>query len=203
MIFEFKGIKPVIDPSSFVHPQANVTGHVIIGKDVYIGPGAVIRGDFGKIIIEDGANVQENCTIHMFPGVTVLIKKGAHLGHGCIVHGATIGTNSLIGMNSVIMDDAIIGDECIIGALTMIQSEMNIPERKVVVGNPAKIIKDVSDQMIKWKSEGTKIYQKLPDGDPEYSDGTTVKMVEILDVELKNMVQIEMGLSETVKFLRG
>jgi len=162
MIFEFKGIKPVIDPSSFIHPQANVTGHVIIGKDVYIGPGAVIRGDFGKIIIEDGANVQENCTIHMFPGVTVLIKKGAHLGHGCIVHGATIGTNSLIGMNSVIMDDAIIGDECIIGALTMIQSEMNIPERKVVVGNPAKIIKDVSDQMIKWKSEGTKIYQKLP-----------------------------------------
>ena len=162
MIFEFKGIKPVIDKSSFIDPQANVTGHVIIGKDVYIGPGAVIRGDFGKIIIEDGANVQENCTIHMFPGVTVLIKKGAHLGHGCIVHGATIGTNSLIGMNSVIMDDAIIGSECIIGALTMIKSEMCIPDRKVVVGNPAKIIKDVSDHMIKWKSEGTKIYQKLP-----------------------------------------
>jgi carbonic anhydrase/acetyltransferase-like protein (isoleucine patch superfamily) len=162
MIFEFKGVKPVIDPSSFVHPQANVTGHVIIGKDIYIGPGAVIRGDFGKIIIEDGANVQENCTIHMFPGTTVTIQKGAHLGHGCIIHGATIGYNSLIGMNAVIMDDAIIGAECIVGALTMVKSEMIIPDRKVVVGNPAKIIKDVSDEMIKWKTEGTKLYQKLP-----------------------------------------
>ena len=131
MIFEFKGIKPVIDPSSFVHPQANVTGHVIIGKDVYVGPGAAIRGDFGKIIIEDGANVQENCTIHMFPGVTVLIKKGAHLGHGCIIHGASIGENSLIGMNSVIMDDAVIGNECIVGALTLVKSEMNVPNRKI------------------------------------------------------------------------
>ena len=162
MIFEFKGIKPVIDPSSFVHPQASVTGDVIIGKNVYIGPGASIRADWGKIIIQDGANVQENCTIHMFPGVTVNIHKGAHLGHGCIVHGATIGVNSMIGMNAVILDDAKIGDECIIGALTLVKSEMIIPNRKVVVGNPAKIIKDVSEEMITWKTEGTKIYQQLP-----------------------------------------
>lgn len=161
MIFEFKGIKPVIDTSSFIHPQANVTGHVVIGKNVYVGPGAVLRGDFGKIIIEDGANVQENCTIHMFPGVTVLIKKGAHLGHGSIVHGATVGVNSLIGMNAVVMDDVVIGEECIIGALSMIKSEMIIPDRKVVVGNPAIIIKDVSDKMIAWKTEGTKIYKDL------------------------------------------
>lgn len=161
MIFEFKGIKPVIDPSSFIHSQANVTGHVIIGKNVYVGPGAALRGDFGKIIIEDGANIQENCTIHMFPGVTVLIKKGAHLGHGCIVHGATIGENSLVGMNAVIMDDVVIGRDCIIGALSMIKSEMIIPDRKVVVGNPAKIIKDVSDKMIAWKTEGTNIYNDL------------------------------------------
>ena len=140
MIFEFKGIKPVIDPSSFVHPQASVTGDVIIGKNVFIGPGASIRADWGKIIIQDGANIQENCTIHMFPGVTVNIHKGAHLGHGCIVHGATIGVNSMIGMNAVIMDDAKIGDECIIGALTLVKSEMIIPNRKVVVGNPGKII---------------------------------------------------------------
>ena len=162
MIFEFKGIKPVIDPSAFIHPQANITGNVIIGKNVYVGPGAVIRGDWGKIILEDGSNVQENCTIHMFPGTTVHIEKGAHLGHGCIVHGATIGKNSLIGMNAVIMDDAVIGNECIIGALTMVKSEMIIPDRKIVVGNPAKIIKDVSDQMIAWKTEGTKLYQELP-----------------------------------------
>ncbi len=162
MIFEFKGNKPVIDSSSFIHPQANVTGDVVIGKNVYIGPGAAIRADFGKIIIKDGANVQENCTIHMFPGVTVTINKGAHLGHGCVVHGATIGYNSMIGMNAVILDDAIIGDECIVGALTLVNSEMVVPNRKVVVGNPGKIIKDVSDEMIAWKTEGTKIYQILP-----------------------------------------
>ena len=162
MIFEFNGIKPVIDSSSFVHPQANVTGNVVSGKNVYVGPGAVIRGDFGKVIIKDGANVQENCTIHMFPGVTVTINEGAHLGHGCIIHGATIGCNSLIGMNAVILDDAIIGKECVVGALTLVNSEMVVADRKVIVGNPGKIIKDVSEDMIAWKSEGTKIYQSLP-----------------------------------------
>lgn len=162
MIFEFNGIKPVIDPSSFIHPQANVTGDVVIGKNVYVGPGTAIRGDFGKVIIKDGANVQENCTIHMFPGETVTINEGAHLGHGCIVHGATIGYNSLIGMNAVILDDAIIGNECIVGALTLVISEMVVADRKVIVGNPCKIIKDVSEEMIAWKNEGTKIYQNLP-----------------------------------------
>ena len=162
MIFEFNGIKPVIDPSSFIHSQSNVTGNVVIGKNVYVGPGAAIRGDFGKIIIKDGANVQENCTIHMFPGETVIINEGAHLGHGCIVHGATIGCNSLIGMNAVILDDAIIGNECIVGALTLVNSEMVVADRKVIVGNPGKIIKDVSEEMIAWKTEGTIIYQSLP-----------------------------------------
>lgn len=162
MIFEFDGFKPVIDESSFIHPQANVTGNVIIGKNVYVGPGAAIRGDWGKIIIEDGCNVQENCVIHMFPGTTVTIKKNAHLGHGCIIHGAEIGENSLIGMSAVIMDNAIIGKEAIIGALAMVPSKMVIPQRKIAVGNPVKIIKDVSDEMIKWKSKGTELYQQLP-----------------------------------------
>ncbi len=103
--YEYKGIKPVIHASSFIHPLSAVTGNVIIGKNVYIGPGAAIRGDFGKIIIEDGCNVQENCTIHMFPGVTVILKENAHIGHGAIIHGATIGKNCLVGMNAVIMDD--------------------------------------------------------------------------------------------------
>lgn len=161
-IFEFKGYKPVIDRSAFVHPNATVTGNVIIGKNVYIGPGAAIRGDWGQIIIEDGCNVQENCTIHMFPGTTVLLKEAAHVGHGAIIHGATLGKNCLIGMNSVIMDNAIIGDECIVGALTMVPADMVIEKRKVVVGNPAKIIKDVSDEMIAWKTKGTGLYQQLP-----------------------------------------
>lgn len=162
MIYEFNGYKPVVHPSSFVHPQACVTGNVIIGKDVYIGPGAAIRGDWGEIIIEDGCNVQENCTIHMFPGVTVLLKEGAHIGHGAIIHGGTIGKNVLVGMNAVVMDNVTIGDNSIIGALCFVPEGMEIPERKIAVGNPAKIIKDVSDQMIEWKTKGTGLYQQLP-----------------------------------------
>jgi phenylacetic acid degradation protein len=162
MIYEFNGYKPVIHESSFVHPQACVTGNVIIGKHVYIGPGAAIRGDWGQILIEDGCNVQENCTIHMFPGTTVILKEAAHIGHGAIVHGAIIGRNVLVGMNSVIMDNAEIGDNCIIGSLCFVPAEMKIPERKIVVGSPAKIIKDVSDEMLAWKTKGTMLYQQLP-----------------------------------------
>ena len=143
-------------------PQAAVTGNVWIGKNVYIGPGAAIRGDWGRIVIEDGCNVQESCTIHMFPGVTVLLKEGAHIGHGAIVHGAVIGRNCLIGMNSVIMDNVEIGDECIIGALSFIKAGEKIPRRSVVAGNPAKILKEVSEEMLRWKTEGTALYQALP-----------------------------------------
>lgn len=162
MIYEFKGFKPVIHETAFIHPQAVVTGNVIIGKDVYVGPGAAIRGDWGQIIIEDGCNVQENCTIHMFPGVTVLLKEAAHIGHGAIIHGATIGKNCLIGMNAVIMDNVIIEDECIVGALSFVKADSKIPKRSLLVGNPAKIIKEVSDEMIGWKTKGTRLYQSLP-----------------------------------------
>jgi phenylacetic acid degradation protein len=161
MFYEFKGLKPVIHPSSFAHPQSAITGNVLIGKNVYIGPGAALRGDWGAIIIEDGCNVQENCIIHMFPGVTVLLKEGAHIGHGAIIHGATIGKNCLVGMNSVIMDNVELGDECIVGALSFIKEKEKIPSRSLIVGNPAKIIREISDEMISWKTEGTMLYQKL------------------------------------------
>lgn len=177
MLYEFKGHRPVVDPSAFVHPQAAVTGDVSIGKNVYIGPGAAIRGDWGRIIIEDGCNVQENCTIHMFPGVTVRLKEGAHIGHGAIVHGAVIGRNCLIGMNSVILDNVEIGDECIIGALTFIKAGEKIPRRSVVAGNPAKILKEVSDEMLQWKTEGTALYQALP-GEMRESWGPVVSPFE-------------------------
>lgn len=162
MIYEFNGYKPVIHESAFVHPLASVTGNVFIGKDVYIGPSAAIRGDWGKIVIEDGCNVQENCTIHMFPGTTVTLKEGAHIGHGAIIHGGTIGKNVLVGMNAVVMDDVVIGDNCLIGALCFVPANTVIPERKVVVGNPAKVIKDMTDEMIEWKTTGTRLYQQLP-----------------------------------------
>ncbi len=162
MFYSFKGFVPVVHPSAFVHPLAAVTGNVIIGKDVYVGPGAAIRGDWGGIIIEDGCNVQENCTIHMFPGTTVTLREGAHIGHGAIIHGAGIGRNVLVGMNTVIMDEAVIGDECIIGAMTFIAARTVIPARSLVVGNPGKVIKQVTDDMIAWKTKGTRLYQALP-----------------------------------------
>lgn len=161
-IFSFKGFTPVVHPSSFIHPNATVTGNVIIGRDVYIGPGCALRGDWGRIEIGDGCNVQENCTIHMFPGKTVVLHESAHIGHGAVIHGGNIGRNSLIGMNAVVMDDVIIEEECIIGALTFLPAERHIPRRSLVVGNPGKIIKPVTDQMIAWKTKGTRLYQQLP-----------------------------------------
>lgn len=162
MIYSFKGHIPVIHKSSFVHPLAAVTGNVIIGKNCYIGPGAAIRGDWGEIILEDGVNVQENCTIHMFPSKSIVLKAGAHVGHGAVIHGANLGRNCLIGMNSVIMDDAEIGDECIVGAMAFVKAESTFEKRQLIVGNPAKVIKQVSDEMIAWKTAGTKLYQQLP-----------------------------------------
>ena len=162
MIYSFAGFVPVIHESAFVHPQAAVTGNVIIGRDVYVGPGAALRGDWGGIEIADGCNVQENCTIHSFPGVTVVLEEAAHIGHGAVIHGARIGRNVLVGMNAVVMDHAVVGAGCIIGALTFVPSEMIIPERKLVVGAPARAVRDVSDEMLAWKTEGTKLYQQLP-----------------------------------------
>jgi phenylacetic acid degradation protein len=162
MIYSFKGYTPVVHASSFVHPLAAVTGNVIIGKNCYIGPGAAIRGDWGQIILEDGVNVQENCTVHMFPGKSITLKESAHVGHGAIIHGANLGRNCLIGMNTVIMDDAEIGDESIVGAMAFVKAETKIPNRSLVVGNPAKVIKEVSDEMMAWKTKGTQLYQQLP-----------------------------------------
>ena len=162
MIYEFDGFTPVVHESAFVHPNAAVTGNVTIGRDVYVGPGAAIRGDWGAIVIEGGCNVQENCTIHMFPGVTVVLEAGAHIGHGAVIHGARIGANALVGMNAVVMDNAMIGAGSIVGALCFVPADMKVLPRKIVVGNPAKVVKDVTDAMLDWKSQGTALYQALP-----------------------------------------
>lgn len=161
-VFSFNGFTPVVHESAYVHPNATVTGNVIIGKDVYIGPGAALRGDWGEIVIEDGCNVQENCTIHMFPGVTVRLEEAAHVGHGAIIHGAHLKGNCLIGMNAVIMDRVEVGAGSIVGALSFVPADTVIPDRKIFAGNPGKIIKDVSDDMLAWKTKGTQLYQRLP-----------------------------------------
>ncbi|HMO34035.1 MAG TPA: transferase hexapeptide repeat family protein [Lacibacter sp.] len=162
MFYSFHGFIPVVHPSSFVHPQAAVTGHVIIGKNCYIGPGAALRGDWGTIILEDGCNVQENCTLHMFPGLTVLLKEGSHIGHGAVIHGATIGRNCLVGMNSVLMDHVMLEEECIVGALSFVKEGEQFERRSLIVGNPARKIREVSDDMMDWKTKGTALYQALP-----------------------------------------
>ena len=161
-IYSFEGLIPVIHEHAFVHPQAAVIGNVTIGRDVYVGPGATIRGDWGAVVIEDGCNVQESCTIHVFPGATTRLEEAAHVGHGAVIHGAHLGRNVLVGMNAVVMDRAHVGHGSIVGALTFVPADMQIPERKVVVGNPARIVKDVSDEMLAWKSEGTRLYRGLP-----------------------------------------
>lgn len=162
MIYKFNNFIPVVHESSFVHPLAAVTGNVIIGKDCYIGPGAAIRGDWGEIILKNGVNVQENCVIHVFPGKSVILEESAHIGHGAIIHGARIEENAMIGMNAVVMDDAVIGKESIVGAMAFVKAETQIPPRSLVVGSPAKVIRQVSDEMIVWKTAGTRLYQRLP-----------------------------------------
>lgn len=168
MFYAFKGFIPVVHPTAFVHPQAAVTGNVIIGEHCYIGPGAALRGDWGGIILEAGCNVQENCTIHMFPGMTVTLQAGAHIGHGAIIHGARIGRNCLVGMNSVVMDHVELGDESIVGAMSLVKEGEKIPPRSLVLGNPARIVKAVSDDMIAWKTKGTALYQALPEEMRQY-----------------------------------
>ena len=162
MFYSFEGFHPVCAASSFVHPQATVIGDVIIGERCYIGPGAVLRGDWGSILIEDGCNVQEGCTLHMFPGLPVHLRRNAHIGHGAVIHGAEIGEDVLVGMNAVIMDEAVIGAGSIVGALTFVKTGTTVPPRSLVVGNPARIVREVSEEQLAWKKEGTALYQTLP-----------------------------------------
>jgi carbonic anhydrase/acetyltransferase-like protein (isoleucine patch superfamily) len=162
MIMSFKGMIPVIHPSSYIHPTAVVLGHVTIGKDCYIGPGAVLRGDWGKVIVGDGCNVQENCTLHMFPGKSVILRDGAHVGHGAVIHGAELGEQVLVGMNSVVMDDVVLGDGSFVGALSLVPANKEFEPRSLIVGNPARRVKEVSDEMYNHKVEGTELYRQLP-----------------------------------------
>lgn len=162
MVYAFRNMVPVVHPTAFVHPQATLIGHVTVGPDCYVGPHAVLRGDWGKIELERGVNVQEGCVIHMFPGTTVHLAEGAHVGHGAMVHGATLGKNCMIGMNAVILDDAIIGEECIVGALALVKARTVFEPRSLIVGHPAEVKGQVSDAMVAHKTEGTALYHRLP-----------------------------------------
>jgi len=160
-IYEFESVRPVIDPTAFVHPTAVVIGDVRIGPDCLVGPGASLRGDIGRIFMRAGSNVQDNCTVHVFPGKDVVIEDGGHIGHGTVLHGCTIKRNALVGMNCVIMDDAVIGEEAFVAAMSFVKAETIVPPRTLVAGIPAKVIRELTDEEIRWKTEGTKVYQEL------------------------------------------
>ncbi|MFC3193435.1 transferase hexapeptide repeat family protein [Marinicella sediminis] len=159
--YSIDGIRPQVDPSSFVHPTASVIGDVIIGKHCYIGPHASLRGDFGRIVLEDGVNFQDGCIAHCFPGGETRVEQNGHISHGAVLHGCVIGENSMVGIQSVIMDNAVIGSECMIAALSYIKPGFIAPDRSIIAGSPAEVKKTVTDQQISWKTEGTGVYQHL------------------------------------------
>ncbi|MBV1925693.1 MAG: transferase hexapeptide repeat family protein [Rhodobacteraceae bacterium] len=196
--YEFKGFIPVIPEDTYVHPQAVLIGNVILGHGCYIGPGACLRGDFGKIEIGDGANVQDNCIIHSFPGRGAVVEVDGHIGHGAILHGCVVGRNSLVGMNAVIMDGVEVGAESIVGAQAFVRGGTIIPRRSMVVGAPAKVLREVTDKEINWKTRGTAEYQELAqaclvsmtlveplkaieDGRPEAAESDVVPIQEARD----------------------
>lgn len=160
-VFAIDGIVPVVDPTAFVHPSAILIGDVIIGPHCYVGPCASLRGDFGRLILERGANIQDTCVMHGFPGTDTVIEEDGHIGHGAVLHGCRIGRNALVGMNAVIMDNVVIGEEAIVAASAFIKAGVEIPARVLVAGVPAKVIRPLSDDEIRWKSEGTATYQDL------------------------------------------
>ena len=160
-IYSWDGIVPVIDPTAFVHPEAVVIGDVIIGPACYVGPGAVLRGDFGRIVMEVGSNLQETCVVHAFPGKDVVIEEAGHIGHGAVLHGCRIGRNAMVGMNAVVMDEAVVGADSIVAALAFVKAGAQIPPRSLAVGSPANVLRELSDDEIAWKSQGTAIYQRL------------------------------------------
>lgn len=159
--YSIDGIIPVVDASSFVHPMATLIGDVIIGASCYIGPSAVLRGDFGRLILKQGVNVQDTCVMHGFPGTDSVIERDGHIGHGAVLHGCHVGENALVGMNAVIMDGAVIGESSIVAAMSFIKANTNIPARHLAAGAPARIVRELSNEEIDWKRQGTRDYHRL------------------------------------------
>jgi phenylacetic acid degradation protein len=160
-VYSLEGITPVVDPDAFVHETAVLIGDVQIGCGCYIGPNASLRGDFGRIIVEQGANVQDTCVMHTFPGKDCIVERNGHIGHGAVLHGCRIGVNAMVGMNAVVMDDAFIGESSIVGATAFVAADFVCPPRSLVIGVPAKIKRELTDKEIEWKSRGTVEYQQL------------------------------------------
>lgn len=161
MVYEFDGVRPVVHVSAYVHPSAVLIGDVIVGPNCYIGPAACLRGDFGRLVLEEGVNFQDACVMHSFPGQESIVEVNGHIGHGAILHGCRIGRNVLVGMNAIVMDNAIIGESSLVAALSFVKKGMVVPARSLVSGIPALVVRSMTDDEIFWKTEGTKEYQRL------------------------------------------
>ncbi|KAB0611651.1 phenylacetic acid degradation protein PaaY [Castellaniella defragrans] len=159
--YEIDGLRPVVHPTAFVHPDAVLIGDVIVGPRCYIAPLAGLRGDFGRIILEEGCNVQDTCVMHGFPGTDTVVEVDGHIGHGAVLHGCRVGRNALVGMGAVILDDAAIGESAFVAAGALVKTGMSVPPRVLVAGMPARIVRELTEQEIAWKSRGTRCYQDL------------------------------------------
>ena len=159
--YEIDGVRPVIDPTAFVHPTAVLIGDAVVGPGCYVGPGAALRGDFGRVILERGSNLQDNCIMHSFPGTACVIEEDGHIGHGAILHGCRVARNALVGMNSVVMDGAVIGEDAMVAAMAFVKAGFVLEPGMLAAGTPAKVLRALTDQEKAWKAEGTKDYQRL------------------------------------------
>lgn len=159
--YAIDGLRPVVHPDAYVHPTAVLIGDVIVGSDVYIGPCACLRGDFGRLVLESGSNLQDTCVMHGFPDIDTVIETEGHIGHGAVIHGCHVGTNAMVGMNAVVMDKAVIGESSIVAASAFVRAGADLPARSLIVGVPAKVVRELTDDEIAWKREGTRLYQDL------------------------------------------
>lgn len=160
-VYSINGVTPVVHPSAYVHPSAVLIGDVFVGPRCYIGPMAVMRGDFGRLILEEGANLQDTCVMHGFPGRDTIVAANGHIGHGAVLHGCRVERNAMVGMNAVVMDEAVVGEESIVGATAFVKARMQIPPRSLVAGTPAKVVRELRDDEVAWKTRGTQEYQDL------------------------------------------
>ncbi len=160
-VYSFEGRVPAVDPTTYLHPTAVLIGDVIIGPGCYIGPSASLRGDFGRVVVVGDASVQDNCTLHSSADTDCIVGRGATIGHGAILHGCSIGENALVGMNAVVLDGAEIGAESLVAALSLVKSDMAAPERSLVAGNPAKIVRSIAPEQVGWRNDGDGEYQRL------------------------------------------
>jgi len=187
-VYEINGVRPVVHPSAYVHPSAVLIGDVIIGARCYVGPLASLRGDFGRLILEEGANIQDTCVMHGFPEGDTVVEVDGHIGHGAVLHGCRVEKNAMVGMNAVVMDQAVVGAESIVAAMSFVKAGMVIPPRSMVMGMPARVVRALTEDEVKWKSFGTRQYHELTVRSRE-----TMREVEALTEVEPDRRRIEFG----------